>query len=93
MRKLPAVSGVAISVIPSRRPEMKIHEKLGDAKKAVYVKEHSQRIRNPEVRWGWEYGPRVVPAARIYTIVDNDWHLLYDIEEDTLVDELPWKKE
>ena len=34
-----------------------------------------------------------LPGDAEVTIANNGWQLLYDIEEDTLVDELPWKKD
>lgn len=92
--KLPDISDVAISVIPTRRGnKIKIHAGLHEAKKAVQATYHTQRVPDDTAHFGWRYGPRVTHEAQIYTIVDNGWVLMYDIPENTLTDELPWKKD
>jgi len=84
--KLPDVGTVAISVIPGRMQTVKIHMALFEAKKAVLSQKYNDWRREA-------FNLDRVPEAQIYTIVDNQWFLLYDIKAGTMVSELPWKKD
>lgn len=82
MITLPPVSNVAISVIPIRNiNKVKIHLTVAAAKMAVIVQAYNS----------WDDKISRVPEAQIYTIVDNEWHLLYDVLQGTPTNELPWK--
>jgi hypothetical protein len=75
-----------VSIVPSRRPVVKVHRTLGLAKIAVaygvtYFDPSTRSVRE-KVRGG-----------EIHQQVGERWELLYRVEADTPAAEMPWKKE
>jgi hypothetical protein len=84
MIQLPPVGDVAISVIPNRKiNKVKIHLTVRAAIAAVTVQSFTDWREHDDIER--------VPEAQIYTVVDNEWHLLYDVPTNTPTNELPWK--
>ena len=81
--KVPKSDGLVLSIINARRKPTKIHRSLAHAKAAVTLLRRTT--------YGKDYGTKTVtyPEARIYTVVDGEWRLLYYIEEGSTV--LPWQ--
>lgn len=57
-----------LTIIPGRRPEQKMHEKIGHAKNAFE--------QHPGSGYRCRYG-------KLYQYIDGEWVLLYDIPEQT----------
>lgn len=77
--KVPKAEGLVLSIIDKRRRPNKIHRSLAHAKAAVTLLAETS------------YGTKTFtyPEARIYTVVDGEWRLLYYIEEGSTI--LPWQ--
>ncbi len=65
------------TIIPDRRPPVKLHAGIGLAKLAV-----------GHLTWG-----RAVRGGEIYERTADGWELLYRVEAGTPTDELPWRSE
>ena len=81
--KVPKTEGLVLSIIDKRRRPNKIHRSLAHAKAAVTLL--------AETSYSKDYRTKTVsyPEARIYTVVDGEWRLLYYIEEGSTI--LPWQ--
>lgn len=81
--KVPKSESLVLSIIDKRRKQTKIHRSLGHAKAAVTLLS--------ETSYSKDYRTKTVtyPEARIYTVIDGEWRLLYYIEEGSTI--LPWQ--
>ena len=74
---LPEISSIAVSVIPSRNSEIKLHTSLAHAKSALQV----------VTRWNALYNIKP-DTGEVYTILDGKWHLAYHVSGGEIIEDL-----
>lgn len=64
-----------LSIIPDRQPRRKLHEDIGQAKKAVLYRLNREKLSVP---------------CRVFEWKGNSWVELWNIEAGTAREDMPW---
>lgn len=81
---LPEISSIAVSVIPSRNPEIKLHTSLARAKSALQVVTRSNAFN----QYVFEEHNTKPDTGEVYAIRNGKWHLAYHVSGGEIIEDL-----